>query len=185
MPKAKPDLVIVHRIELQQSERDAMEAALAGRFVTNGISAVGSVLGGLGAALVPFSGAITALAALWIAERTFEEVVESVKEVKEAGEDIVEWVSPSKTQQTFQYIASYLQACNGWDGLMERGSELMQHLDDVNASPILKRKLMAFIKNAKMLKKTTGEWPHYTPEKAWIQFYTPQEYYRDHGFPIS
>jgi hypothetical protein len=184
MPKAKPDQVIVHRLELQQSERDAMEAALAGRFVTNGISAVGTVLGGLGAALVPFSGAITALAALWIADRTIEEVVESVKEVKKAGEDIVEWVSPSKTQQTFQYIVSFMQACNGWDELRERGSELIQHLDDVNASPVLKNKLYAFIKHAKMTHRTTGQWPPYTPAKAWIQFYTPQEYYRDHGFPI-
>ena len=120
MPKAKPDQVIVHRIELQQSERDAMEAALAGRFVTNGISAIGNVLGGLGAALVPFSGVLTALAGLWIAERTFEEVVESAKTIKETGKDIEDWISPSKTKETFQYIVAYMQSCDGWEGFMDR-----------------------------------------------------------------
>ena len=181
MPKAKPDQVIVHRIELQQSERDAMEAALAGRFVTNGISAIGNVLGGLGAALVPFSGVLTALAGLWIAERTFEEVVESAKTIKETGKDIEDWISPSKTKETFQYIVAYMQSCDGWEGFMDRGSELLNDLKGMNASPVLIKKLIAFVKDAKMTSKTTGAWPPYTPEKAWINFYSPQQYYRDHG----
>ena len=78
MPKAKPDQVIVHRLELQQSERDAMEAALAGKFITNGISALGNVLGGLGQALSPFSGVLSAVAAVWIADQTWDQLKEKV-----------------------------------------------------------------------------------------------------------
>lgn len=81
MPKAKPSLqggVIVHRIELQETERATLEAALAGRFVTNTVSAVGGVLSGIGSALAPFSGAISALAALWIADRSWDQIKEKV-----------------------------------------------------------------------------------------------------------
>jgi len=35
MPKAKPTQVIVHRIELQEKERDALEAIVAGQTVKN------------------------------------------------------------------------------------------------------------------------------------------------------
>jgi hypothetical protein len=35
MPKAKPTQVIVHRIELQEKERDALEAIVTGQTVKN------------------------------------------------------------------------------------------------------------------------------------------------------
>ena len=72
MPKAKPTQIIVHRIELQQTERDALEAALLGRFATNAVSSAGHVLTGIGNFLVPFSGVLTALGALWIGDRSLE-----------------------------------------------------------------------------------------------------------------
>lgn len=182
MPKAKPDQVIVHRIELQQSERDAMEAALAGRFITNGVTAVGAALTGLGAALAPFSGALTALATLWIADRTIDEIVESVKQIKE--EAPWEWISPSKTLDTFSYISAFMQASNGWDDFNSRTAELANELKSRNASPILEMKLQAFIKNALMTFKTTGQWPQQPIAKAWNNFYSAQEYYNDHGLSI-
>jgi len=116
MPKAKPDQVIVHRIELQQSERDAMEAALAGRFITNGVSAVGNVLGGLGAALTPFAGAISALAALWIADRTIDEIKEAVKEGKESFELLYD--SSKQANGTYSATVAWLNvnfANSGFD----------------------------------------------------------------------
>jgi len=48
MPKAKPTQVIVHRIELQEKERDMLEAVVVGQTVKNvvlpaaGVAAVGS-----------------------------------------------------------------------------------------------------------------------------------------------
>lgn len=78
MPKAKPDKVIVHRLELQQSERDAMEAALTGRFVTGALQGAGNLLKGIGAALMPFQGALTALAAVYIADKSWDQLKEKV-----------------------------------------------------------------------------------------------------------
>jgi hypothetical protein len=78
MPKAKPDQVIVHRIELQETERATLEAALAGRFVTNAAHAGAALLSGVGSALAPFSGVLSAMAAVWIADRTWDELKERV-----------------------------------------------------------------------------------------------------------
>ena len=41
MPKAKPTQVIVHRIELQEKERDLAAAAIAGNFAGKAIQAAG------------------------------------------------------------------------------------------------------------------------------------------------
>lgn len=71
---------MVHRIELQETERATLEAAIAGRFVTNGVAAAGSVLHGMGNFLAPFSGVITAIGALWIAGRTWDELSDAAKE---------------------------------------------------------------------------------------------------------
>ena len=49
MPKAKPTQVIVHRIELQSKERDALDALVAGQTVKNVVVPV-AVVGGVGAA---------------------------------------------------------------------------------------------------------------------------------------
>ena len=49
MPKAKPTQVIVHRIELQEKEREALDAWIAGKTLKNvGVAAAG--------ASVPFLG---------------------------------------------------------------------------------------------------------------------------------
>lgn len=69
MPKAKPSLeggVIVHRIELQESERDTLKLFLMGKTVTNGLNGAGTLLNGL-------SPIIAAIVAWWVAQFTFEE----------------------------------------------------------------------------------------------------------------
>lgn len=185
MPKAKPDKVIVHRIELQETERATLEAALAGRFVTNAAQAGAALLSGVGSALAPFSGVLSTLAALWIAGRSIEEIQESIKEVKEAAEDYWSWVSPSKTLETYQFIVAFFQASNGWDDLQTRTSELAKELDSRNVSPLLNKRLTAFFKQSRNTHRTTGQWPPYSPAKAWIAFYSAQDYYRDHGLPIG
>lgn len=81
MPKAKPDQVIVHRIDLQPSVKDLGEGLVLGNAVGNALSGAGALIGGVGTAiggiLRPFGGAVTALAALWIADRTFDEVLDA------------------------------------------------------------------------------------------------------------
>jgi len=49
MPKAKPTQVIVHRIELQEKERDALDAYIAGSTVKN-IVVPTAIVAGVGAA---------------------------------------------------------------------------------------------------------------------------------------
>jgi len=66
MPKAKADQVVVHRIELQETERDTVKLYLLGRTITNGVNSVGNALNGLG----PIMGAVVAW---WIAQFTVEE----------------------------------------------------------------------------------------------------------------
>ena len=67
MPKAKPDQVVVHRIELQKSERDMLEAAIM-------VNAVGKVGQAAGALIAPFAGALTAIVAAYIAKEGIEDI---------------------------------------------------------------------------------------------------------------
>ena len=118
MPKAKPDQVIVHRIELQETDRATLEAALAGNFVTNGMGAAANLLKGAGSLLIPFAGAFTGLAGLGIADRTIDEVIESIKKTKEVTgeamegaksgvsiyEDTVAWLNATYANTAYQYL---------------------------------------------------------------------------------
>lgn len=118
MPKAKPTQIIVHRIELQQSERDTLEAALAGRFVTNAVSGLGSVITGLGNLLTPFTGVLTAIGALYLADKTLEEL-------KEAWDDSVQWGQSwlaNRYGGDYEKIPAFLNAeyaQGGWEQVLE------------------------------------------------------------------
>jgi hypothetical protein len=176
MPKAKPTQVIVHRIELQQSERDAMEAALAGQFVTNAVSAAGSVLSGIGTALVPFAGVLTAIGAAYIAEKGISEVIEKVKEAQENVGTVSDWFSPSTQQDAYTYICTYLQA-NTWDTMSP--SDLNKDIEKMNAHPVLKIKLTSWLKLVKQKRAQTGSWPSVTPFQSWKSYYPPATYAKD------
>lgn len=60
--------MIVHRIELQKTERDMLEAAVM-------VNAVGKVGQAAGAILAPFAGAMTAIIAALLAKSTVEDIV--------------------------------------------------------------------------------------------------------------
>ena len=49
MPKAKPDQVVVHRIELQEKEREMLEAWVGGSVIKNALIPT-ALVGGVGAA---------------------------------------------------------------------------------------------------------------------------------------
>lgn len=68
MPKAKPDQVIVHRIELQEHEREALDMVAASTVVRNVGEGVGAVLKPLASLSIASLGAI--LGALTVAEVT-------------------------------------------------------------------------------------------------------------------
>jgi hypothetical protein len=183
MPKAKPNQVIVHRIELQQTEREALEAALAGRFVTNAVQATGSVLTGMGAVLAPFSGAFAAIAGLWIAEKGATALIDAAENTVDQAQKISDFLNPSKQQDAYQYICSYLTACSGWDGdensVVKRLPHLYKDLQKMNAHPILLIKLQHFGKKVKGEFIQNGTWPPKEPVYAWKAFYPPTAYLND------
>ena len=118
-PKAQPTQVIVHRIELQQTERDTLEAALAGRFVTNAVSATGQVFTGLGNLLSPFRDVFTAIGALWLADKTLDQIKETWDASIEAGQS---WIANRYGAGDYEEICAFLNAQysqGGWDQLLE------------------------------------------------------------------
>jgi len=120
MPKAKPTQVIVHRIELQETERATLEAALAGRFVTNAVSGAGAVLSGIGAALAPFTGAISALAVLWIADRSLDEILDAARKSGEELKQRNEEAHEGYGAKAIEYVSALLTSTYdtaGWDGI--------------------------------------------------------------------
>ncbi len=175
MPKAKPTQIIVHRVELQETERAALEAALAGRFVTNAVSAAGSVLSGIGQALAPFSGVLTAIGAAYIAEK-------GVSAVIEAAESIVENVplfDPRNQASAYEYLVNYLRANPEWDKLGGKLARLANDLSSRKASPLLLVKLQQWSKVVISTKNRTGTWPQQNPADSFLSFYSPQDFLRD------
>ena len=175
--------MIVHRLELQQTERDAFEAALAGRFVTNAVSAAGSVLSGIGTMLVPFSGALTAIAGLWIAEKGASALIDAAETTIEASDKITDFLNPSKQQDAYQYICAFLAACSGWDGdensLQKKGGQIVLDLKEMNANPILLAKYQGWAKTVKFKFQKDGVWPPMTPPQSWKSYYPPGSYLND------
>ena len=128
MPKAKPTQVIVHRIELQETERDTLEAALAGSFVTNGVSAIGSVFSGIGSALAPFRDIFTALGALWIADKTLEELTEVVTETYDHVTDFF-FPQIKSAPEMYGFIVAWLDTFNNdWGRMFSKSYEVDDHL---------------------------------------------------------
>jgi len=122
MPKAKPKADNIHlfRLELQQTERDALEAALAGRFVTNAVSATGNVLTGIGNALSPFSGAIQAFAVAWIAEKSVDEILDAAKNAGARQKVSNEESYHAGGQVHIQYFSAWLSSQfenGGWEAV--------------------------------------------------------------------
>ena len=183
MPKAKPTQVIVHRLELQQTERAAFEAALAGKFLTNAVSATGSVLTGLGTMLTPFTGALTAIAGLWIAEKGATALIDAAENTVEQVSKISDFLNPSKQQDAYQYICAFLNACSGWEGddnsVQKKGGKVVQDLKEMNANPILLAKYQGWSKVVQFKRQKEGAWPPMTPAQSWKSYYSPSQYLND------
>ena len=182
MGKRKPDQVITHRIELQETERATLEAALAGRFVTNAIGSVGAVFPGIGAALSPFSGVLTALGALWIADRSIDEIKETLEKVTESAVDFL-WPRLDDSQDMYMVIPSWLHAQSSWHRALAQGGELRENLAEQNAWPFLQNKVREFFNHAQSLMDAGGrQWAEYSSEPAairWTQFYSTKAYLND------
>ncbi len=175
MPKAKPSQIIVHRVELQETERAALEAALAGRFVTNAVSAAGSVLTGLGNALTPFAGVLTAIGAAYIAEKGISSVVDAAKTIK----DTIPMFDPRNQSSAYEYLVNYLRANPEWDTLGSKLGQLAYDLRGQKASPLLLLKLQQWGKTVSSEYRKSGNWPNQEPALSFLSYYTPQEFMAD------
>lgn len=119
-PKAKPDSVQVVRFELQERERDLAEGLVLGNAVGNVMSGAGAIISGVGAALAPFAGAFTALAAVWIADRTLDEIMAGAAGAGSAQKQ--EKIDEYSTEygEGYTTICTWFQsmyANGGWEGV--------------------------------------------------------------------
>lgn len=106
-----------------------MEAALAGRFVTNALSGAGSILSGIGSALAPFQGALTALTAVWIADRSWDEIT---AKVLDPIIDLLQAPVLAKYAGDYQMIVAWLTAqysSQGWGFLQADNSSVDAYMN--------------------------------------------------------
>ena len=120
--------MIVHRIELQETERATLEAALAGRFVTNAATATGSVFTGIGNLLKPFEGVLTAIGALWIADKGLDVVTDSIQQAWDYTQDAgSSWIANQYGGGDYEEIVAWLQsqyAIDGWDTIFSTSGKV-------------------------------------------------------------
>ena len=186
MPKAKPTSIVVHRIELQETERAALEAALAGNFVTNAVSAAGSVFTGIGNMLVPFSGALTAIAGLWIADRTVEEVIENIRDKGEQVKQEREESYHEKGNLNMQRFNAWLIATyenGGWDAICN-SSVVAEWLRDV-MNPLSPSFMPSWFVDIcvnflnTICAQTDGMKATQNPSELWADYYSIEQYGND------
>ena len=79
MPKAKPDQVVVHRIELQEKEREMLEAYIGGTVVKNTVM---PTVVGAGVVSAAYIGYKTARAAYGWAEDIIDEIQQNKEKIE-------------------------------------------------------------------------------------------------------
>ena len=119
MPKRKPDTVVSHRIELQETERDLLRVYVAG-------NTAGRVLNGVGAMIAPLAPVFGAAATAWLA-------LYSATEIKDfLDEGVISSVrSEFADDQVRQYqeFSAYLQG-RVWDDF--RGTDFLTTWEEIH-----------------------------------------------------
>lgn len=191
MPKRKPDTVISHRIELQETERDLLRAYVVG-------NTAGSVLNGVGAMIAPLAPVFGAAATVWLTLYTADEIKEFLDEGvipsvrSELADDQV---------RQYQEFTAYLQG-KSWDDF--RGQAIGPTATEINALSLkfheehpalytsnqaasrpLRDRMSAFLINFNGTSETgeiniqqaiTQSW---SPAEAWSNFYPIEEAIND------
>jgi hypothetical protein len=178
--------VIVHRIELQETERATLEAALAGRFVTNAATAAGSVFTGIGNLLAPFGGALTAIAALWIADKSIDEILDAAKTAGEKQKKKNESTytdSGIKNLETFGAWLESSMSMGGWDRLCngqiaaEWLASVSNPLDPINFLPSWFRdRCIQFLETVCNPNNVQARTSGLSIRELWAAFYPIEEY---------
>lgn len=162
MPKSKCDSMQGLRIELQQTERDALQAIAAG-------STIGDILGGLGALLMPFQGAITAFTAAYLAGEIAEEVKEQLDKLVTRNRAAL----AGGAEDQYAAFTAYLYT-QSWPLNASEASAFISSPDSGITLNWLKERMEAFIRTSQQSTaapmSTLG-----TPAEAWAIFYPYDE----------
>ena len=170
MPKPKATDVIVHRLDMQPSLKDSFAAFLIGKTATNAVSAIGSVL-------LPFSGAIGALAAAWIAKEGIESAFDTVTDYfLGKGEEMVDEKYGPELQK-YKLTFAFIQSCTSVNDFSDGHNDLMTSLG--GGKGFVKKKWLAFIR-ARLgdIKNPATQWPKEVAQ-WWKAFYPPQAFMKD------
>ena len=167
LPKTKCDSMQGLRIELQETEREALQVASTA-------SAIGDVLSGLGGLLMPFQGAITAFAAAYLAGDIADEVIER-------------WLNPlvastrsslaGEAESQYATFTSYLYT-RSWplDGAAARA--FIMDIDNGISFQWLRQRMVSFVDTA-VVETAAPMSSLGTPAEAWSIFYPYDELQND------
>jgi hypothetical protein len=172
MPKAKCDSIQGVRIELQQTERDALQLATAG-------SAVGDILTGLGNALMPFQGAITAFVAAYLAGEIAEEVKEELDKVVSKNREAL----AGNAEDQYATFTSYLYT-KSWPLNSTDAKAFVMDLDNGISLKWLRTRMVSFINTTQ--RDTAAPMSSLgTPAEAWAIFYPYEELQNEAIYQIN
>lgn len=167
MPKAKPDSVQSIRIELQETERAALEASLAAGGIAN-------LLHGIGAVLLPFQGAITAFAAAWLAGELADEVKEQLDKVVGGLRGSIQ----EPTAQNYQEITAVLYPLSF--PLSSDDNSMLRSFSRGLPDSTLRVRFNAFIlQTEQVMFISEMEVQNLTPSESWSLFYPWDEMLND------
>ena len=167
------------RFELQQSERDTLEAYLA----ANG---VGQVLQGVGAVLAPFSAAFAVFVAAYLAD----EIVGEAKEILDGVVDRNREALAQPANESYMAITAYLTPLS-WPLDIE-AAETFKKSPDGNKTVIPQRfirrrfqQFLTMIAAATPLFRVHVIEAGKTPAETWAEFYPYEEMQNDAIFYIN
>ena len=167
MPKAKPDSVQSIRIELQETERAALEASLAAGGIAN-------LLHGIGAVLLPYQGAITAFAAAWLAGELADEVKEQLDKVVGGLRGSIQ----EPTAQNYQEITAVLYPLSF--PLSSDDNSMLRSFSRGLPDSTLRVRFNAFIlQTEQVMFISEMEVQNLTPSESWSLFYPWDEMLND------
>lgn len=148
------------------------ETIIAGQTANNLLSGAGAVLSGIGSVLAPFAGTLTAIGAIWLADRTFDEIKEDLKAVKETADEygITENPFTTPSGNLYQQFATYLQTVT-WDDKWD-----LQWLMEQSPKGFLAfNKRVSYFVN--VIRKNPP--PGSSPAQAWISYYPASQFGQD------
>ena len=177
MPKAKADSVQSLRIELQETERAALEASLTAGGISN-------VLQGIGAALLPFQGAFTALAVAFLADEIGDEAKKFLD--KYAVNPIRDELTAG-AQEQYQTITAYLYPLS-WPIDYEAAGRFKKGPDGKKTdlpTKFMRQRFQAFMNQTQQVMFISEmERQNKTPAEAWALFYPWDEMINEGIFTV-